>query len=388
VSYALRTYEFPSTLITWLVTTCLWTCVGVFPSLHAQDAERNARLTIHMSSVAEICPNTPFTLRPDSITGGLQPYRYSWFLSSDIFSTDDSATVNISDTTTITLQVMGADGKIEREAIQLIPYTAMDAGFDVDIWEGCSPVEVRFTSNYVAFQNISGMRWHYGTGEVDNQLASAVYEYRLPGLYYPALSITDLHGCIWTDTLNTGVRVFPTPIADFRIREDKLYLPDTHLAVENTSEGATHYLWHFPGGEPMEGFEPDMQFPTDREGQYELTLYAENAYGCDQQASKTIEVVQGIELYLPNAFTPDGDGINDVWQPRGLGVDAFHVALEIYDVWGTIVYSSTDLQAPWSGRSEPLGLYVPPGQYNYRIIARDTERGIGHLFEGYVMVIW
>ncbi len=137
----------------------------------------------------------------------------------------------------------------------------------------------------------------------------------------------------------------------------------------------------------MEGFEPGIHFPKDREGQYELTLYVENAYGCAEQTSKIIEVVQGIELFIPNAFTPDGDGINDLWQPQGLGVDAYHVAMEVFDVWGTVVYSSDDLQAAWSGRSEPLGLYVPPGQYNYRIIARDTERGIGHLFEGHVMVL-
>jgi hypothetical protein len=79
-------------------------------------------------------------------------------------------------------------------------------------------------------------------------------------LYAPALSITDLHGCIWTDTLTIGVRALPTPEAGFRISENKLYLPDTRLAVENTSEGATHYLWHFAGSDPMEDFEPDSGF--------------------------------------------------------------------------------------------------------------------------------
>ena len=340
-----------------------------------------------MPPTMEVCPNTTVVIRPDSVTGGLQPYRYSWTSSNEMVSTDDSAAVMITDTTTIILHVMGADGKIERDSIQLIPYISLDAGFAIDVWEGCTPLEVRFTSNYVAFQNVADMRWDYGTGANDHQLASALYVYDTPGLYAPALSITDLHGCAWSDTLNIGVRVFPTPQAGFRIREDKLYLPDTHLAVENTSEGATNYLWHYPGGEAMEGFEPGIHFPTDREGQYELTLYVENAYGCAEQTSKIIEVVQGIELFIPNAFTPDGDGINDLWQPRGLGVDAYHVAMEVYDVWGTVVYSSDDLQAAGSGRSEPLGLYVPPGQYNYRIIARDTERGIGHLFEGHVMVI-
>jgi gliding motility-associated-like protein len=355
--------------------------------MKAQDFLRNARLVIHMPPTMEVCPNTTLVIRPDSVTGGLQPYRYTWSSLNEMVSTDDSATVMITDTTTIILHVMSADGKIERDTIQLIPYTSIDAGFAVDAWEGCTPLEVRFTSNYLAFQNVADMRWEYGTGDSDYQLASAVYNYETPGLYSPALSITDLHGCIWTDTLTIGVRALPTPEAGFRISDNKLYLPDTRLAVENTSEGATHYLWHFAGSDPMDDFEPDIQFPADREGQYELTLYVENAFGCTEQTSKTIEVVQGIELFIPNAFTPDGDGINDLWQPRGLGVDAYHVAMEVFDVWGTVVYNSTDLNASWSGRSEPLGLYVPPGQYNYRIIARDTERGIGHLFEGHVMVL-
>jgi gliding motility-associated-like protein len=370
-----------------LVAAWLVVLLGWFDSMLAQSQERNTRLAIHMPATQDVCPKTYVIVAPDSITGGVQPYRFTWYTASGISGTDSSIAIVVADTTTILLQVMGADGVIERDSIRLDPYKAIDSGFEVDTWEGCTPMEVRFSSNYLAFQNISQMRWEYGTGAFDQQLASAVYVYETPGLYFPTLSITDNHGCIWTDTLLNGVRAYPAPQADFHVSEDKLYLPDTRLEVQNRSEGATQYVWHFTGGAPIEGYEPIFHFPANREGDYELELYAKNAFGCAHKTSKTIEVVQGIELFIPNAFTPDGDGINDFWLPQGLGVDAYNVSLEIYDVWGTVVYTSTDFQAAWSGRSEPLGLYVPPGQYNYRIIARDTERGIGHLFEGHIMVL-
>jgi gliding motility-associated-like protein len=371
----------------FVAVACLFILTGSVDDLQAQSTQRDARLTIHMPPSLEVCPNTPITVEADSVSGGSKPYRFAWFTASEIVSTDSSATIMITDTTICILQVMAADGAIERDTIQLTPYASIDAGFEVNTWEGCTPVEVRFTSHYLSFQNITDMSWDYGTGTIDHQLASAVFEYEIPGIYFPALTITDTHGCIWSDTLLIGVRVFPAPKSDFQLQMDKLYLPDTRLVPENTSEGATQYVWQFTGGAPLEGFEPDIQLPQNQEGIYELELYAENAYGCWHRSGKTIEVVQAIELFLPNAFTPDGDGINDVWQPKGLGIDSYHISIEIYDVWGTVVYTSSDWQAAWSGRSEPLGLYVPPGQYNYRIIARDTEHGIGHLFEGHVMVL-
>jgi gliding motility-associated-like protein len=165
-------------------------------------------------------------------------------------------------------------------------------------------------------------------------------------------------------------------------------LPENEAVVENISTGANHFIWHYAGGLPIEGSEPTIELPAGVEGSYELELTAINAYGCVHSTSKQVEVIQAIDLFIPNAFTPNGDGINDTWQIQGPGLDAYHMRLEVYDNWGTVVFSTNDPKEVWTGYSAESGIAAGSGNYNYRIVARDTEHGIGHLFEGHVMVLF
>jgi gliding motility-associated-like protein len=67
-------------------------------------------------------------------------------------------------------------------------------------------------------------------------------------------------------------------------------------------------------------------------------------------------------LFVPNTFTPNGDGINDVFFVRGQSVTGFH--LEIYDRWGMKVFESFDMQTPWTGDSGN-GYFAPNDVYNW-----------------------
>jgi gliding motility-associated-like protein len=232
------------------------------------------------------------------------------------------------------------------------------------------------------------MVWNLGTENTIQQMASCSFEYRQDGIYTPSLQITDLHGCVWSDTLEIPIRVFPNPEAGFSVTNTRLYLPETNLDVRNLSSGADNFTWYLTGSAPINGFEPSIEVPAGVEGSYQLELTAENAFGCYSTASKMIEVVQAIEVYIPNCFTPDRDGINDRWKPEGVGIDGRHMTLEVRDIWGTVVYKSTQSEEFWDGTSAITGALVPSGMYNYRLIARDTERGIGHLFEGHVYILY
>jgi gliding motility-associated-like protein len=341
---------------------------------------------IHMSDTLQFCPNAETVIHIDSITGGFPPYQFRWNLNDELAGTQDSAIVLLTDTTHIFLSVYDAEGRITRDSLLALPYSAIDASFESNAWEGCAPLEIIYTSNYLAFQHVSTMDWNYGNGSVDRQLASAIELYEEPGIYFPWLEITDEHGCIWMDTLLNGIRVFPTPHARFSVLEEQLYLPETTLLVDNLSDGAENFTWYYSGGTAISGFEPNIEFPKS-EGMYELNLEAKNEFGCSHTTSKVIEVVQAIDLWIPNAFTPDGDGINDTWKIQGPGMDAHHMSLEIYDPWGTIVFTTNNPDEVWTGLSADGITSLKPGNYNYRIIARDTEHGVGHLFEGHVFLL-
>jgi gliding motility-associated-like protein len=343
---------------------------------------------IHMQEEVFFCPSVSNEISPDSITDGTAPYHFTWTSNGSIVSSDSILLVSLSDTSQFELQIVDSDGKIARDTLLLIPHQAIDAGFQINRWEGCAPVEIIFTSDYLSFQHVSDMSWDFGDGNSNHQMASMVYTYENEGFYNPRLRITDHYGCIWSDTSEIGIRVFPTPHASFQVKEQRLYLPETTLEIENTSTGADQFIWHYASNQAIYEFEPRIEFPQHIESRYELELTAINAFGCIDKTSNMIDVVQAIELYLPNAFTPNGDGINDFWQIEGLGVDAFHIQIEIYDVWGTIVFASDSPNAIWDAGAYTKGVRVPSGQYNYRVLARDTERGIGHLFEGHIQVLY
>lgn len=354
----------------------------------AQDTTFKSVLMVHMSDAYSFCPSTDFVVSPDSITGGIAPFQYRWENLGLLISSAPTLELNLTDTTSMQLVVMDAAGKTASKPFILYPHQPIDAGFEVDAWEGCSPVNVLFTSNFLAFQYVAEMKWNYGNGRSDLQLASAWHTYEEPGLFIPSLSITDIYGCVWNDSLDIGIRVYTTPVASYKVNTDRLYLPETTVKIENTSNGADSFIWQYEGALPLSDFEPTIEFPADIEKNYTLKLTASNVFGCFATTEKSIEVVQAIELYLPNAFTPDGDGINDTWEINGLGIDPNFVSIEIFDVWGTVVFQSESTLAVWDGGLSSATGLVASGQYNYRILARDTERGIGHLFEGHVLVLY
>jgi len=72
-----------------------------------------------------------------------------------------------------------------------------------------------------------------------------------------------------------------------------------------------------------------------------------NTWGCSDTIVKTIEVASDFKLFVPNSFSPNGDGVNDVFAPKGRGIKKY--ALSVYDRWGRIVFESSSFEVGWDG---------------------------------------
>jgi gliding motility-associated-like protein len=128
----------------------------------------------------------------------------------------------------------------------------------------------------------------------------------------------------------------------------------------------------------------DGTYAFNEAGIHTITQYVLNEWGCGTSVSGTI-VVQGFLFFAPNAFTPDGDGLNDTWMPEMTGVESFE--LNIYNRWGELCYSNTDLSQPWVGESEvDSDYFAPNGIYQYCVTAQDLT-GTIHEFAGTVALI-
>lgn len=369
----------------FVVTAILILVLSPMPA-DGQVSERENPLQAYFSAETFFCPLDTITVKPDSISGGNPPYSIAWKHGNQLLEVSDSLVWAGTDSTQITIEVTDARQRFIRQDVWLIPYEAVQAGFTSNVNDGCLPLDVVFFSDYLQFQFVKSMSWEFGNGQNEVSMASVAHTFTEEGVYFPTLTIEDNHGCKWKDTMDVALRVYPTPAASFETQENRIYLPERTVQVVNTSEGASNYLWIIDGWGHSTEEAPEIDLPGI-EDTYRIKLRAINTFGCVDEYIRNIDLVQAIALFVPNAFTPDGDGINDEWQPKGQGIDAFYMTVEVRDSWGTLVFRGDNPDANWDGRSIQSGIFVAPGTYNYRIIARDTERGIGHEFKGHLMVL-
>lgn len=101
-----------------------------------------------------------------------------------------------------------------------------------------------------------------------------------------------------------------------------------------------------------------------------------------ESVSNIVDLYLPMRIYLPTAFTPNGDGLNDTFGAVGEGIEAFH--LVVYDRWGQVIFSTKNPGHRWDGSYN--GKKVPQGEYSYELLAYGKE--FGEVFtSGSVMVI-
>ena len=118
---------------------------------------------------------------------------------------------------------------------------------------------------------------------------------------------------------------------------------------------------------------------------YTLTVTAPQA-GCIGSAQKTVTVKQGCTIVIPNAFTPNGDGFNDIWIIKGLDGGCYSsVTVDVYNRWGSLVYHSDNYTNSWNGDYQ--GHPVPDATYYYAVKATDPTTNTFREFKGSVTIL-
>ena len=194
------------------------------------------------------------------------------------------------------------------------------------------------------------------------------------------LQVTDLNGC--TAQFSVDVPEIPGVTGAILLTPGD---PCTQEPVRFTFEGDRAidvYQWDFGNGEYASDPEPVYSYFIP--GVYQVGLAVEDVYSCPLEVSVTAFVSSALNLYVPNAFTPDNDGTNDVFRVEGVGVEAFH--LWIWDRWGVLVFESTDPEEPWNGSVRGGTHYGQSDVYSYRVEA-SGPCAVDEVFMGTVTVV-
>lgn len=169
------------------------------------------------------------------------------------------------------------------------------------------------------------------------------------------------------------------PLANFYVMSQD---PMQGLPVqfENASVNAWSYTWAFGDGNGSFLVNPSHAY--SQPGPYEITLIATNQEGCIDSISKWIDIAPERYIYLPNSFTPDGDGLNEYFYGRFIGL--MSARFYIFNRWGEEVFFSDQLNFVWDASYE--GVPVQDGTYTWYLIY-EIEKGIYEDLSGHVNVI-
>ncbi len=194
------------------------------------------------------------------------------------------------------------------------------------------------------------------------------------------------NGCTAQDT--AYVTVNQAPYASFTIENFHLTTVDATTGFDNLSYGAVSWEWNFGDGSGLSNqFEPVHTFPNDEAGEYEITLTVYSAEGCPATAIKYIHVFQDYTIYVPNAFTPDGNGKNEIFKPVMEGFDEDKFTLYIFNRWGELVFESHDMTVGWDGKYAGQNFDTQDGVFSWKIIARIKDSADTKVFVGHVSLL-
>ncbi len=243
--------------------------------------------------------------------------------------------------------------------------------------QNCAP----FTFSYNASQPVNGQTysWNFGNGNSALQLNTSQL-YRYPGTYDLQLTVRTPAGC--TGTTNTSVVVLPRPRASFNASTEGIEesLGALKVSTENISQGADTYIWRSGDGQTSTAFEPVFTYKAP--GVYNLQLITINSDGCRDSVFRFVEVKSPEVFYVPNAFSPNGDNMNDYFSVLSNNISEFSIS--IFDRWGKLVYSSDDKDFQWDGTF--MGRPLDNGKYAYIISATGIYGG-AYETQGAVMVL-
>ncbi|HYG49741.1 MAG TPA: choice-of-anchor L domain-containing protein [Flavobacteriales bacterium] len=281
-----------------------------------------------------------------SAASGLPPYQYYWQAPVNLVS--DTVTVTPTQQST-NYTVIAMDQCADSVVLTVNVSWYLPPVIDIVIngATGCAPLTPVFLNNTSGFIS-SACAWDFGNGDTSNNCATAGSTYTTPGCYDVNLQLTSAQGCVFDSTFSQVVCVYADPVPEFTWNPvPTILLPNTNFV--NLSTNSVSYIWNFMNVDSSIAINPSYNFNNFEAGDYLVCLQATSIEGCTATVCHNVTVMDEYLIYVPNVFTPDGDGTNDIFIPSVKGLKGEGYEFMIFNRWGEMIFFTSDKQSGWDG---------------------------------------
>ncbi len=251
-----------------------------------------------------------------------------------------------------------------------------------EVFNGCAPLTVSFENETTDDQIWA---WSFSSGATSN-MEFPVVTFADPGKYDVQLIATSEHGCVAVQHFDEMIEVFPVPVANFTIDPEDEVIYDLNITFTNASEGASQYYWNFGDGFTDRAIDPLHNYSTG--GYYIVTLLAENEFGCTSEMQQAVNIDNTFHMFMPNSFTPDDDGLNDLFIPKfSSTVEIEKYTFNVLNRWGDLVFSTNDPGTGWTGNVRNGDYYVHNDVFTWTVEIDFNNKQVGKKFNGSVLIL-
>lgn len=361
--------------------------VGCVSQIDTITVDVNPFLTTTVSmSTDTICPGEFMTVTA-SVTGGSGVgYTYSWDDGNGVIGNGPSIIVSPADDWQYCITVTDDCETPASQACVVVPVADLPpATFSVDTVAACIPATITFT-NTTPSSAVGSAEWTFGDGTTSDATTVVSHTYEDAGVWDISLTITTPEGCV-TDTFMPGyISTYGPPEAYFEVGPQPTTIFNTEMTFTNGSVDNLYNDWNFANIGTSTDEHPVFTFPPGISSLYEITLLVTNQWDCTDSYSVTINIEDEQMYYVPNSFTPNGDGINDFFYGKSLNVSENDFEFYIFNRWGELVWSTTDPNEQWDGTTRG-STKVQDGVYAWKIRGRTYSKNQKFEVNGHVTVI-
>lgn len=320
------------------------------------------------------------------ISGGSGIYTYQYqpmdgithYGGNEIYASPNTSltyTVHVKDPACPTTQLTS------KFTIDVIPLP--QAAVVSNVQEGCEPLRVELSMQPASSTYTSS--WQIENKQYTNT-DSLVHVFRKAGTYQVALRVTDTRGCSAVHQAAHPIRVFPQPRAYFTYSPSHITTLNNRVSFQAHSRagGIKDVRWLISNpADSSSLIQPVKEF--QRAGWHPVVMILENEFGCSDTTLGTVQVHEELLVYLPNAFSPNRDGLNEEFKPMGEGLSSDDYELLIFNRWGTCIFVSHRPEQGWNG--ELGGKPAMSDTYTYRLRFRATESIAQKEISGHVTLL-